>query len=236
MSATTFDLGLQPANSHAHITANNMAIQGPAHDYSAAPGALAQAMASPMADLLNELDYGVALVRSNGQLVYMNKAARALVRSGTCMQLLNGALHAQHECDQGPLLQALREVAQRGLRRMLPVGPPDERSMVALVALRQTETGQAGLVAMMFARRQLCEPISVQWFARAYGLTQAESQVLELLCTGHGPGEIAKHKGVLMTTVRTQVNKIREKTGESSIRTLIQRVAMLPPLVCALKG
>ena len=87
----------------------------------------------------------------------------------------------------------------------------------------------------VFGRRRLCERISVQWFAQAHGLTPAESQVLELLCDGLDPRAIASANGVRMTTVRTHVGKIREKTGAACIRALIQQVATLPPIVSALR-
>ena len=95
--------------------------------------------------------------------------------------------------------------------------------------------GGPALVAAVFGRRRLCEPMSVQWFARAHGLTPAETRVLELLCEGLDPRDIATLNEVGMATVRTQVNAIRDKTGAASIRALLQQLATLPPMVSSLR-
>jgi DNA-binding CsgD family transcriptional regulator len=92
------------------------------------------------------------------------------------------------------------------------------------------------LTLLVIGRRHLCERLSVQCFARAHRLTPAESNVLELLCEGLDPREIATLNGVGIATVRTQVNRIREKTGAASIRRLIGQVATLPPMLSALRG
>jgi DNA-binding CsgD family transcriptional regulator len=59
--------------------------------------------------------------------------------------------------------------------------------------------------------------------------------VLEHLCGGVRPTEIAQRQGVAVSTVRTQIGSIRAKTGATSIRELVRQVAVLPPLVGALR-
>jgi ribosomal protein S19 len=41
---------------------------------------------------------------------------------------------------------------------------------------------------------------------------------------------------VALSTIRSQLGAIRAKTGAASIRTLVRQVAVLPPLVGALRG
>ncbi len=78
--------------------------------------------------------------------------------------------------------------------------------------------------------------MSVQGFARAHRLSPGEEQVLSGLCAGQTPMEVAASHGVAISTVRTQIANIRAKTGTDSIRDLIQQVAVLPPLVGALRS
>jgi DNA-binding CsgD family transcriptional regulator len=75
----------------------------------------------------------------------------------------------------------------------------------------------------------------VQSFALAHRLTPAETGVLQGLCGGRSPLEIAHAQCVAISTVRTQISSIRAKTGADSIRDLVQQVATLPPLVSALR-
>lgn len=197
----------------------------------ASAGALAAALASPLCDLLDALDYGVVLVRPHGQLVLLNKAARPWVREGHVLSLADGFVQARRDADHGPFNRALVESAERGLRRLLLLGQAPHAAVVAVVPLCRSEGGQAGLVALVLTRRQLAEGLTVQGVARLYGLTPAEAQVLQALCEGREPREIARRHGVCMTTVRTQVNKIREKADVASIRDLIRLLALMPPLV-----
>jgi len=50
------------------------------------------------------------------------------------------------------------------------------------------------------------------------------------------PAEIASRAGVKIATVRTQIGTARAKTGARSIRELVSMVAVLPPLVGALRS
>ena len=82
----------------------------------------------------------------------------------------------------------------------------------------------------------MCEALSVQGFARSHGLTAAETRVLVALCEGTPPGAVAAQVGVAISTVRTQIGNIRQKTGAESIRDLVRQVAVLPPLMGVLRG
>ena len=46
---------------------------------------------------------------------------------------------------------------------------------------------------------------------------------------------IARQQCVAVTTVRTQLGSIREKTGARSLRTLMARLTSLPPIRPSLK-
>jgi DNA-binding CsgD family transcriptional regulator len=50
------------------------------------------------------------------------------------------------------------------------------------------------------------------------------------------PTAIAERQNVAVSTVRTQIGSIRAKTGAGSISELVRQVAVLPPLVGALRG
>jgi DNA-binding CsgD family transcriptional regulator len=50
------------------------------------------------------------------------------------------------------------------------------------------------------------------------------------------PAEIAHEQGVKISTVRTQISAIRQKTGTSTITALVRLVAGLPPMVGALRA
>ena len=77
------------------------------------------------------------------------------------------------------------------------------------------------------------EPLNIELFAQASGLTMAERAVLKGLSRGLDPTELAQANGVAVSTVRTQIVRIRQKTRTGSIRALLNVVNNLPPVVCA---
>lgn len=190
--------------------------------------------ASWLVRMLDEIDYGMLLVDHKLQLSYMNHAARLELDGEHPLQACDSVLHAQRTQDTAPLQDALA-AAQRGLRRLVTLGEGVQRVSVSVVPL-QAGTAEGGPVTLLvLGKRQMCGQLSVQGFARSVSLTPAETRVLERLCGGVGPNEIAAQAGVKVSTVRTQIGSIRAKTGATSIRELVRQVAVLPPLVGALR-
>lgn len=188
-----------------------------------------------LADMLDEIDYGMLLVGDGAQLSYMNHAARLELDGQHPLQLLGRTLRAQHPQDTARLADALA-AAQRGLRRLVTLGSGSHRVCVSVVPLAGAATGAAPATLLVLGKRQVCEQLSVQAYARSLSLTPAETRVLEGLCGGVRPAEIARRAGVAVSTVRTQIGSVRAKTGAASIRELVRQVAVLPPLVGALRA
>jgi DNA-binding CsgD family transcriptional regulator len=107
---------------------------------------------------------------------------------------------------------------------------------VSVVPLSSTDDEGGPVTLVMLGKRQVCEALSVQGFACSHGLTATEGRVLAALCSGTPPTEVAAQLGVAISTVRTHIGSIRQKTGAQSIRGLVQQVAVLPPLMGVLRG
>jgi DNA-binding CsgD family transcriptional regulator len=203
----------------------------------AAPGTLSNCMTR----MLDEIDYGMLLVGSDAQVVYFNHAARLELDGQHPLQLLGRTLKAQRPQDVAPLADALAS-AQRGLRKLVSLGAGEHRVCLSVVPLPPTSAPELGtepggtLTLLVLGKRQVCEQLSVDGFARSMGLTPAETRVLQLLCGGVRPAAIASAQSVAVSTVRTQIGAIRGKTGAKSISELVRQVAVLPPLVGALRG
>lgn len=192
-----------------------------------------------MLGMLDEIDYGMLLVSADAQVSYLNHAARLELDGEHPLQLLGSTLRAHRAQDVAPLYDALA-AAQRGLRRLVTLGEGTQRVCVSVVPLpgptASGHTDPARATLLVLGKRQVCEQLSVQGYARSVGLTPAETRVLEQLCAGARPGDVAARAGVAVSTVRTQIGSIRTKTGAGSIRELVRQVAVLPPLVGALRG
>lgn len=209
----------------------------------AAAGAWRQGMASKsvppavwhwLAAALDELDYGIVLLFDGLNVVHINDAARVELDDAHPLQLLGGELRPKLARDVAPLHEAVTSAATRGLRRLLTLGKDTHRASVSVIPLEAADAGPRA-VLLVLGKRAVCESLSVQGFARGYGLTGAETRVLIGLCNGVAPAQIAIQLGVAVSTVRSQIGSLRLKTGAESIRALVQQVAVLPPVMGALR-
>ena len=207
-----------------------------------------------MTRMLDEIDYGMVLLTADAQVLYLNHTARLELDGEHPLQMLGSALRAGRPQDVAPLHEALAS-ALRGLRKLVMLGAGAHRVSISVVPLPGGSQGthatndshaaqgghpcQADLrpaTLLVLGKRQVCEQLSVQGYARSMRLTPAETQVLELLCAGVRPTQIARLQNVRVSTVRTQLGAIRMKTGAAGISDLVRQVAVLPPLLTVLRG
>jgi DNA-binding CsgD family transcriptional regulator len=188
-----------------------------------------------LALMLDEIDYGMLLVIDQTRVVHANHVARNELDHEHPLQLVGSEIRVRDARDLAPVREGLSGAALRGLRRMLAIGQAPHRVSVAVVPLSSLGHEGPPATLLMFGKRNVCEELSVQGFARCHGLTVTETQVLTALCAGAPPSEIAVCQGVRLSTVRSQIGSIRGKTGAASIRALVHQVAVLPPLVNALR-
>ena len=194
-----------------------------------------------LVQMLDTLDYGMLLLTDTTRISHVNKAARRDLDALHPLQMVGPAngpqqLQARNGIDVLPLREALVGASQRGLRRLLQLGDARHRVSVAVVPLPALTADDQPGVAVLLGKRQMCEELTVDWFARSHNLTATETTVMKGLCADLTPQEIATRQGVGLATIRTQIGSIRLKTGAGSIRALVRLVALLPPLVSALHG
>ncbi|MGY4831739.1 helix-turn-helix transcriptional regulator [Sphaerotilaceae bacterium SBD11-9] len=197
--------------------------------------AAAAALTRWLARMLDEMDHGMLLITPQGMLRHANQPARQELAQRTSLRLgADEQVLAAHSAQQGLFSAALAD-AQRGRRCLLTLGHQVDALPVALVPLGGDSQEAEAKVLLVLGKRHSCEALTVDFFARAQGLTGAEAKVLQALCDGQRPKEAARQFGVAVSTIRTQISSIRTKTQTSSIRDLVGRVASLPPITLAMK-
>jgi len=182
-----------------------------------------------LAATLDELDYGIVLLSDGLRILHRNEAALNELDDQHPLQLVGDELRARLARDVAPLHEAVTAAASRRLRRLLTVGEASHRMSVAIVPLDAANSGPRAVLVVL-GKRELCESLSIQGFARGCGLTGAETRVLVALCSGVPPTEVARQQGVAVSTVRSQIGSLRQKTGAASIRALVRQLAVLPPV------
>lgn len=185
-----------------------------------------------LALVLEELDYGVLLLTRHGELMHCNRAARLALEQGHPLQLQGSLLRARLAKDAKALGDALAQAEVEGRRCLLRLGDAEAQANVVVVPLNRDV--QQSAVLLVLERGQLCGALAAQWFALRYGLTPTETEVLKALSEGQEPACVARSQGVAISTVRTQIQSIRAKSGAPSIRELLRQLAVLPPLMSTL--
>ena len=184
---------------------------------------------------LDELDYGMVLLIDGLRILHVNDVARLELDADHPLQISGGELRARAARDSAPLHDAVTGASTRGFRRLLTVGEGAQEASVSVVPLEAAGTGPRA-VLLVLGKRSVCESLSVQGFARSHGLTSAETRVLLELCNGAPPAKVASKFGVAISTVRSQIGSMRQKTGSSSIRALVGQIAVLPPVKGVLRA
>ena len=191
-----------------------------------------------MASVLDEIDYGLMLLSADGLVVHANHAALREMGSTHPLELRSRRLRSRDPQEQPALTAALDGARRRGARSLLNLGADASRvglSIVPLPLSLSNHEAEGNAVLLTLQRTQLVEKLSVGAFARERGLSQREQEVLGALCEGLRPNQIAERMGVAVATVRSHVHNLKEKTHSRSMVELVKQVALLPPLVTALK-
>lgn len=180
--------------------------------------------------VFDEIDYGMLVLDARRKVILANRAAIAQLNETGELILKNDELVAIHARDVRELAAAIRDAIEHNLRRFVMIGRPGNQRALAIVPLQQQRATEEAHVLILFSRQKICEPLSVSGFSRVHDLTAAESRVLLALCQGHQPAQIAASHDVAISTVRTQITRLRQKTNASSIGDIVQCVARLPPI------
>lgn len=188
-----------------------------------------------LARMLDETDHGMLLLAPHGTLRHANQPGRQELARGSSLRLVNQMVVTPHTEQQSALSCALAD-ASRGKRRLLTLGHNGHALSVAVIPLPGDDDADTPLVLLVLGKRQPCETLTLGFFARSQGLTGAETKVLQALCNGERPKDIARQFDVAVSTIRTQISSIRGKTQTGSIRELVSRVSGLPPISTAMRS
>lgn len=184
--------------------------------------------------VMDEIDYGVLVIDGHGRLRHANHLARHELASGRLI-VCHGNVLLGTTTEYTEMIQTAMEQALRGQRKLLLLEKDDKELSMAFIPLSHPLESDAPSVLVLLSRQSACENLAVRMYARAQHLSPSEESVMMGLCRGLSIPDIAQNHGVAQSTVRSQIKALREKTGCSSIRKLLQRVNSLPPVVPALR-
>ena len=175
--------------------------------------------------VVDQIDCGLLVCDAQGRVLHANRAARRELDAAQLLRLQDGVV-----CGSGPgareLAAAIKSAATRGLRRLVSL--QDRPPLMLAVSPLDIQPGGEPLVLLMIGRRTLCTPLGLELLAMQHHLTWAEQRVLRAIVGGVSVREMASEHGVAVSTIRTQLQSIRDKLGVANIDALLLIAARLP--------
>ena len=189
---------------------------------------------------LDEIDYGLCLLDGRQMVWHTNHLARVELNRGQVLHLENGGLATRVSGCQMALKNAINRAGQ-GIRSMVDLRPSHgdhPGTSVALVPMGHPSESypHPSPVLAITCRQLLCAQISLHFFAQSYGLTRTEEAILLALAQGMEVEDIVRERSLAVSTVRSHVKQLRIKTQSGSMRELLNKVSVLPPVVSSIKS
>lgn len=168
---------------------------------------------------LNQLAHGFFLLKPNGQLVWANETAEALLRAGDILSTRGGILRAVHPACRSQLEKALacatgnetfdhnqnvRLFSTQGCEELAGICMPPVRNEAAPFLFGQ------GIVLIVF---NPSKPPSARYsvLKDIYGLTRAEARVANWLTTNADPNHAIASLGITQHTLKSHIKAIFRK-------------------------
>ncbi len=179
---------------------------------------------------------GVIVISGAREILYANAAAEKSLRANDALRVAGGQLTMRDERLDAALAAAIvacqsdDHMSERGCG--IPArGSSGHRNLLYVLPLnhgRLKHSAHTGAVAAVFvAADGPPSPLPEGALAILYDLTPAEVRVCDLLLAGSAPTEISQQIGVAVSTVRTHLLRIFEKTGVNRQADLIRHIAPL---------
>ena len=202
--------------------------------------ALAQAPASewepspaPGSIVLDRFTTGVLVTTEKGDVIYMNQSAANMVATADGLTIgLGQVLRASNTDETRRLHQALREIGQAPDRPDVVALSVERPSLRASLRLILAPLGDPSGRIIIFVtdpdHKSLPTP---EMISRLFHLTPSESRLAAALIAGQRTDEIAQSMGITISSVRTYLKKVMEKTGTNRQAELVRLLLSCPPVL-----
>jgi DNA-binding CsgD family transcriptional regulator len=190
-------------------------------------------------DVLNTLPYGIVLISADMKVLLVNRFAEVIIDQNDGLTVIRQNLCTQRTEDTRRLQKLIRESVATSLGRGLRAGGtmnisrPSQRCsfnvLVTPVHVRAISPSAQQPVAAAFISDPECQfETAVRTLGHLFTLSHAEARLAAMLIKGYSLREASEELSVSLSTVRTQLKKLFEKTGTNRQATLIRAFLMSP--------
>ena len=192
-------------------------------------------------EAMDRLEDGVILLGADGRVLHTNRAAQALLREGDGLRLTCDGLQAAHKGDTAALQRLIADAvgskrAMLGADGLLAIRRPEPRPPLTAVivpirgGLAWPALAQPRCAVFVTDPTRLAQP-DLAALRKLYGLTRAEAAVALAVCRGQGLKAVSAALGIHLSTTRTHLQRVFEKTNTHRQAELARLLLVARPRV-----
>jgi DNA-binding CsgD family transcriptional regulator/PAS domain-containing protein len=184
-------------------------------------------------EALDSVPQALVLLNETGHVLFANRGAKAILQKEAGPIIANNRLTARNARSAGGIKDALA-LAARGVNNSIKL--EDSHGQQRWVAvfnplhMSSSHNAPATRILVLIANLEQVSYEGLLHFAKLYGLTPAESRVLQQLLVQQSTQDIAKTLDISIKTLRIHLGNLFAKTACSSQRELV-RFFMVHPAV-----
>lgn len=203
----------------------------------ASPGPGAAPHVDPGNIVLDRLSTGVLLVSPKGSVIYMNQAAAEMVAALDGLSIGHDqVLRASSSTETGHLLDIFNRVAKMPDKNdviALSIERPSLREALKLLIapLENPAVDPNGFVVVFITDPVKNTLPTAEMVSRLFNLTPVEGRLALQLIRGQRTEEIADLMGITVSSVRTYIKRVMEKTGTNRQVDLVRLLLCTPQVI-----
>jgi DNA-binding CsgD family transcriptional regulator len=181
------------------------------------------------------MSQGVLLLDSERSILHANPRAEKILEAADGLTTLHGRLHAMHATNDAALRQAFVACGRKGGATLAIERPSGRAPLVVTLqplgantdALLAPSERRATTLVFVVGAEAAAPPAVKRVLQSAYGLTDAEASVAEVIARGSGTKEAALELNIAPSTLRWHLRRVFEKTRTERQAELAHLVSRL---------
>lgn len=190
------------------------------------------------ADVLDRSPFGLFMVDEHSRIRHVNRQGETLLASDCGLRVRHGVLTLSDPKEARMLAALIAAAASRtnAAAGSMTLHPPSRSAPIAVTtaparATRYSEFGEGVRAVVFMSDAETTLGASERRLRETFGLTDAEARVALALFEGATPAEAAETFGVSVSTIRSQLAKVLQKTDSRRqsdlIRLLMRTMAVV---------
>ncbi len=178
----------------------------------------------------DQLNAAILILTASGRMLFANRLANAMLEAGWPIRLLDGCLQGKDRNVTAALKRAMELASsipqnQEAHDHEVCLAQPSAERPGAIAYLRLLALSDAEPALALFVMQAgETSQYGVDGLAEAYGLSKAETRILKALVEAQTTAEAAARLNVALSTVKSHLRKIFQKTNTSRQVDLVRLV------------